>query len=306
MSTAPRRSAGGVLAPVTTPFDSRTGDVDLEAFRRNIGRLLDAGLNGILVAGSTGEAPLLDSEEQRRLVAAARTAIPRERWLLAGTGAESTRETIALSQAAAREGADAVLVRPPGYFAAMHSPASLADHFRAVADASPIPLLVYNIPKYTHLQLAPGLLQQLTSHTNVIGAKDSSGDLKNLAAYRAAAPQWTLYVGSGSFLFPALELGCDGGILGVACYAAAMCVELLNAFRAGDRAHAGALQQRLQPLDKEIVGKLGPAGIKAAMDAVGLEGGPVRPPLAPLADTDRERIASLLASERLAAPVAAR
>jgi len=292
------RSAGGVLAPVTTPFDP-SGDVDLAAFGRNIARLLETGLNGILVAGSTGEAPLLDPDEQRRLVAAARAVIPVERWLLAGTGAESTRQTIALSKTAAAEGADAVLVRPPGYFAAAHSPASLADHYRAVADASPVPVLVYNIPKYTHLNLAPGLLQQLTAHKNVIGAKDSSGDIKNLAAYREAAPRWAMYVGSGSFLYPALELGCDGGIVGVACYAAGLAVELYTAFRSGDRAHAGSLQQRLQPLDKEIVGKLGPAGIKAAMDAVGLEGGPVRPPLAPLTPADRERIETLLAGERL-------
>ena len=300
------RTGGGILAPVTTPFDPKSGNVDLDAFRRNLMRLLEAGLSGILVAGSTGEAPLLDFEEQRRLVESARSVIPADRWLLAGTGAESTRQTIALSRAAAADGADAVLVRPPGYFAAAHSPASLADHFRAVADASPIPVLVYNIPKYTHLQLAPALLQGLVGHPNIIGAKDSSGDMTNLAAYRHAAPEWTIYVGSGSFIYPALEMGCDGGIVGVACYAAGLAVEVFTTFRSGERTLAASLQQRLQPLDKEIVGKLGPAGIKAAMDAVGLEGGPVRPPLAPVTAADRERITALLAGERLHPPVATR
>jgi len=298
------RSTGGVLAPVTTPFAPASGDLDLGAFRRNIARLIEAGLSGVLVAGSTGEAPLLDEAEERRLVATARGVVPGDRWLLAGTGAESTRQTIARSRSAAAEGADAVLVRPPSYFAAAHTPASLADHYAAVADASPVPVLVYNIPKYTHLPLPPSLLHQLSGHPNVIGAKDSSGDLQNLAAYREAAPRWAMFVGSGSLLLPALELGCVGGIVAVACYAAALAVEVFTAFRVGDREQARSLQQRLQPLDKEIVGKLGPAGIKAAMDLVGLEGGPVRPPLAPLAPADRERMATLLAGERLA--VAAR
>jgi 4-hydroxy-2-oxoglutarate aldolase len=217
---------------------------------------------------------------------------------LAGTGGESTRQAVALTRAAAREGADAALVRPPSYFAQAVSPATLADYFRAVADASPVPVLVYNIPKYTHLSIAAGLLEQLAGHTNIIGVKDSSGDAKNLAAYRDAVPRWSVFVGSASLLYQALELGCEGGILAAACFAAELCARLLAAFRAGDRETAGRLQERLGPLDKEIVGRLGPAGVKAAMDAVGrgLYGGPVRPPLAPVAAADRERLARLLAA----------
>ncbi|MBI1967843.1 MAG: dihydrodipicolinate synthase family protein [Gemmatimonadetes bacterium] len=287
---------GGVLAPITTPFDGVTGDLSPVHHKRNVSRLLADGLDGIVVAGSTGEAPLLTPDEQRRLVARTREALTDGKWLLAGTGAESTRQTVALTRAAAEMGAHAALVRPPGYFAAACSPASLAGHFRAVADASPIPILVYNVPKYTHLALAPGLLQQLVGHPNIVGVKDSSGDVKTLAAYREAAPQWAVFVGSGSLLYAALELGCDGGMVAVACYMARRCVELVVAFRAGDRATAGALQEKLGPLDKEIVGKLGPAGVKAAMDAVGLYGGPVRPPLAPLSAADQKRVAKLVAA----------
>jgi len=225
-----------------------------------------------------------------------RDVLPDKSWLLVGTGAESTRQAVMLTRAAAAEGADAVLVRPPGYFATGVSPASLGDYFRAVADASPVPVLVYNIPKYTHLSIAAGLLQQLAAHANVVGVKDSSGDAKNLAAYRDAAPAWSVFVGSGSLLYAALELGCDGGILAVACFAAALCAEILSAFRAGDRERAGRLQERLVPLDREIVGKLGPGGVKAAMDAVGLYGGPVRAPLAPVVAADRERVARLVAA----------
>jgi 4-hydroxy-2-oxoglutarate aldolase len=288
------RQLAGVFAPIPTPFDSATGDIAPVHLRHNVVRLVEAGLDGIVVGGSTGEAALLDAEEQRRVIAWVRDALPDRSWLLAGTGAESTRQAVALTRAAGAEGADAVLVRPPSYFAALISAASLADYYRAVADASSVPVLVYNIPKYTHLPVAAGLLQQLATHPNIVGVKDSSGDAKTLAAYRDAASDWSVFVGSGSLLYAALELGCDGGILGVACFAPAACAALLAAFRAGDRARAGQLQERLGPLDKEVVGKLGPAGVKAAMDAVGLYGGPVRPPLAPVPAAERERVAKLV------------
>ena len=284
----------GIFPPLPTPFDPDSGDVALAPFRQNIARLLAEGVDGIVVSGSTGEAPLLDADEHRRLVGAARKELPDTAWLIAGTGAESTRQTIALSRAAAVEGADAVLVRPPSYFSAGATPATLATHFRAVADASPVPVLVYNIPKYTHLSLQPSFLQQLTSHERIIGVKDSSGDPKNLAAYREAVPQWSVLAGSASLLFTALELGCQGGVVGVACFAPSLCVQLVREFTQGHRAEAGRIQERITPLDKETVGKLGPAGVKAAMDAVGLYGGPVRPPLAPIAAADRERISALV------------
>jgi len=294
--TAPSRRVAGVLAPVTTPFDVTSGELALERAVENGRRLLADGLDGLVAAGSSGEAALLTPDEQRQLVAALRAVVPRDRWLVAGTGAESTRAAIALSRAAGAEGADACLVRPPSYFSAAHSFESLGKHFRAIADASPVPVLVYNIPKYTHLSIAPDLLAGLAGHDNIVGVKDSSGDMANLGAYRAAVPTWTVLVGSGSLLLAALELGCQGGIVGVSCFAAALAQDLVRAFRGGDRARAIALQSRLASLDKEIVGRLGPAGIKAAMDAVGLYGGPVRDPLAPLAAPERDRIGQLLAA----------
>ena len=286
----------GVFAPITTPFDTATGDVSEQHLKDNVTRLLADGLDGIVVAGSTGEAPLLDADEQRRAVAWTRAVTPKGKWLVVGTGAESTRQAIALTRGAAAEGADAVLVRPPSYFPAVAARA-LANYYRAIADASPVPVLVYNIPKYTHVSLPADLLQELSTHTRVVGVKDSSGDLKNLAAYREAAPQWAVFVGSASLLLPALALECDGGIMAVACFAPRLCADVLAAFHAGDRAAATALQDRLIPLDKEIVSKLGPAGVKAAMDAVGLYGGPPRPPLAPLGPAERERVSLLVRSD---------
>src|SRR5204862_910937 len=153
-------------------------------------------------------------------------------------GAESTRQAVALTRAAAAEGADAVLVRPPAYFASATSPATLAAYYRAVADASPVPLLVYNIPKYTHLALAAGLLEQLATHPNIRGVKDSSGDVNSLAAYRAAVPQWTVLAGSGSLLLAGRELGGDGGVPGVAGYAARRCGRISPRCQAGGRRRA--------------------------------------------------------------------
>lgn len=291
--TGQKRGLAGIFPPITTPFD-QSGDIAPQRFRDNITRLLAAGVNGIVVTGSTGESAMLDADEQRELVAIARATMTDGAWLIAGTGGESTRETIALSRAAADEGADAVLVRPPSYYSAATSPASLLAHFRAVADASAVPVLVYNIPKYTHIALPPGLLQQLAEHERIIGVKDSSGDPKSVAAYREAVPRWTVVVGGASLLLTALELGCQGGIIGVACYAPGLCVQLVREFASGNRTAAAELQARITPLDKEIVGKLGPAGVKAAMDAAGLYGGPGRAPLAPLSDADRERVSALV------------
>ena len=288
------RKLAGVFPPIPTPFDQATGDFAAPRLQENIRRLLAEQVQGIVVSGTTGEASMLDPDEQREVVGAASEVIQEQAWLIAGTGAESTRQTIALSKAAATEGAHAVLVRAPSYFAAQTTTATLAEHFFAVADASSIPVIIYNIPKYTRIALDPALLQQLTAHEQIIGVKDSSGDLKNLGAYRAAVPEWSVLAGSASLLYAGLELGCQGGVVGVSCYAPALCVQLMRDFAKGDRAAAARLQEQVTPLDKEIVGKLGPAGVKAAMDAVGLYGGPTRAPLAPLSAADRERVSALV------------
>ena len=288
------RRLAGIFPPIPTPFDAATGDFAPARLQQNITRLLAEQVDGIVVSGTTGEASMLDPDEQREVVAAASEAVQQQAWLIAGTGGESTRQTIELSLAAAAEGADAVLVRAPSYFSAQTTPATLATHFRAVADASSVPVIIYNIPKYTRISLDPALLQQLAGHERIIGVKDSSGDLKNLTAYRSAVPEWSVLAGSASLLYAGLELGCQGGVIGVSCYAAGLCVQLMREFTKGDRTAAARLQEQITPLDKEIVGKLGPAGVKGAMDAVGLYGGPTRAPLAPLSAADRERVAALV------------
>jgi 4-hydroxy-2-oxoglutarate aldolase len=291
----------GVIVPLTTPFDLETGEVAPVALRHEARELLGHGVHGVVLAGSTGEGPLLDEDEKVRLVEWLREIVPEDRWLIAGTGAEATRAAIRLSERAAAAGADAVLVRPPAYYGPVLSPAALADYFVRVADASPVPLLVYNIPRYTHVMLHESVLRALADHERVIGFKDSSGDLKVMANYRAAAPRLKAMVGSGTQFYPALELGADGGVLAMACFAADLCLALYGAFRAADRRAAGAAQERLNPLAREVVGDLGVPGIKAAMELVGLPGGPSRPPLAPLEPRQRARVAELLVAAGLKA-----
>jgi 4-hydroxy-2-oxoglutarate aldolase len=286
---------GGVLGPVVTTFDDATEELAAVPFRANLRAHLDAGLSGIVVAGSTGEAALLEEHERHRLLEWARAVVPDEKWLIAGAGAESTRLTIRRATEAAECGADAILVVAPHYYGAQMTPEALATHFRRVADESPIPVILYNIPKYVHFALAPGLVQELAAHGNVVGIKDSSGDLAQLGAYlNAQSERFTVLTGSGAGLYPSLEMGARGGILAVALFAAPVSVALCRAFANGDVAAAGRAQERLLPLARTIVGELGVAGVKTAMDLVGLTGGRVRSPLLPLRPGARERVSELL------------
>jgi 4-hydroxy-2-oxoglutarate aldolase len=282
------------MVAITTPFDPTTGDVAPVHLRDNARALLDRGVAGIVAAGSTGEASLLSEAEFRQVVGWLRDVVPDDRWLIAGAGRESTRATIAACRTAAEEGADGVLVRAPSYYGPLFTTASLIEHFRRIADESPIPVVLYNFPRYTHVTLTEQLVAALSRHENIWGAKDSSGDLKNFVAFREAAPEWALFMGPGALYYPALELGAAGAVAAVACFATAMTVAIGEAFATGDRAKAGAIQEVVAPLHKVIVGELGVAAIKAAMDAVGLAGGPARAPIAPLGDKDRARVQELL------------
>ncbi|MDB4900067.1 MAG: dihydrodipicolinate synthetase, partial [Gemmatimonadetes bacterium] len=152
----------GVLAPVVTPFDA-TGELDEAGFVRNVRAHLDAGLLGVVVTGSTGEAALLDENERTRLIELTRRELPEDRPLIVGTGAESTRSVVTRSRAAAERGADAVLVVAPHYYGDQMTVEALRDHYRRVADASPIPVMLYTIPKYMHFALSPALVLELAA-----------------------------------------------------------------------------------------------------------------------------------------------
>jgi 4-hydroxy-2-oxoglutarate aldolase len=285
----------GILAPVITTFTAGTEDLELEGFRANVRAHLADGLSGIVVAGSTGEAALLSEEERTVLVRAARAEIPSDKWLIAGTGAESTRQCVARCRAAQEAGADAVLVVAPHYYANAMTTAALLAHYERVAEESPLPVILYNIPKYAHFALPSTLVAELAAHRNVIGIKDSSGALEMIEGYlRAQGDAFTVITGSGSGLHAHLEAGARGGILGVSLFAAGLALEVSRAVAAGDKAAATAAQARLTPMANVIVGKQGVAGVKAAMDHVGRRGGRPRLPLLPLTASERAEMVSAL------------
>lgn len=287
----------GVLGPVTTPFDASTGGVAVADFRANVESHLRAGLHGIVVAGSTGEAPLLDDDERRALVESVRELVGHEQWLIAGVGSESTKQTVRRAREAAAAGADAVLVVSPHYYAAAMSAGALRAHFMRVADESPVPLVLYNIPKYAHFSVPPDLVGELAAHGNVIGLKDSSGDPGLIAKYLThQSARFTVLTGNGATLAQALASGVRGGILGASLFAPALSLAVYDLHVKRDRAGALLLQERLTPLAKTIVGELGVAGVKGAMDLVGLVGGAPRSPLLPLDAAGRALVSRLLES----------
>lgn len=293
----------GVFAPVITPF-RKDGELDRSAFEHNARAHMQAGLRGLVVTGSTGEAPLLDERERESLVEWARQHVPSDRLLIAGVGSESTRTTMRLAESAAERGVDAVLVVAPHYFGAAMTEDALRAHYVRVADESPVPVMLYNIPKYMHFRIPTPLVHELARHQNVVGIKDSSGDRESMEGYLAAqSGEFTVLTGNGQFWKSALQMGVPGGILAVSLFAPSLAVAVAEAMARKDDATADALQNRLGQLAKVIVGELGNAGVKAAMDCVGLRGGPPRSPLQPVARVDLDRVRQVLRDAEL--PVAA-
>ena len=294
----------GTFLPVTTPFDPVTGDVDIVAFRSNLRRWTENPVAGVLIAGSTGESVFLDEGERIALFEAARDMIGGDRVIIAGTGSEATRHTIHLSRQAAEHGADAVLVSPPAYFKGAMTPAVLSKHYRAVADASPVPVIIYQVPlRMSTLDLPTGLIEELSQHPNITGIKDSRGKLDLVGELvEHSADDFQVLVGSGALLYGALETGATGGIVAVGLMATAEAAEISVAFGEGRTADAGRIQERIAPVHQQIVGGMGVPGVKAALDLLGLHGGDPRPPLEPATDARVEEIRGILATADLLTP----
>ncbi len=289
----------GVFAPVPTPFDV-DGSLDVDALQQNLALWGRYRLAGFVLVGSSGEAALLDRSEKRRAWHAAREAIGPGRALIAGTGCESTRATIELTGLAAESGADAALVITPSYYHVLLTPDVLAAHYKAVADASPIPIVLYNMPRYTGVDMNAATVVSLSHHPNILAIKDSSGNLARMSQIaQRAADDFTVLTGSGGAFFPSLAVGAEGGVLMLANMAPAACVEILDLYRAGEWDEAREAQARLVPLNTLISTRLGPPGLKAALDMLGYYGGPARAPLEPPNENDRAAIRAALAEAGL-------
>ncbi len=238
----------GIFTPIVTPF-LRDDTVDERALRGNVARWMRTPLTGLVVLGSNGEAPQLDDDEADRVIAVTREEVLQGRPLIAGTGRESTKATIAATRRAAGYGVDAVLVRTPSFFKSQLTSAVFIRHYTEVADASPVPVMLYNVTMFTGVNLLPDAVETLASHPNIVGMKESGGDIAQIAEYVTRTPDdFTLLAGSATTLFHALCAGCDGAILALAALLPDECVQLFTHVREGRLDDARALQRRLLPL----------------------------------------------------------
>lgn len=285
----------GILAALTTPFAS-DGSLALDKFRENLARYNRTHLRGYVVVGSTGESVLLSFDEIDRLWNMAREFAAPGKLLIAGAGVDSTSETIARARRAAELAYDAVLIKTPHYFKPLLTSAALERHYLAVADASPLPLLIYSIPQYTGISITADWVARLAEHPNIVGIKESSGNVQLVSEIiHHCPPEFSTLVGSSGTLFPSLLLGAAGGILALACFLPEPAIEIYEATRAGDAARASRLQFALLSASRKITGELGATGVKYAMDCAGYYGGNPRPPLLPLTEAQKKTVEAVLA-----------
>ena len=292
----------GVLPPIPTPFDS-DGRVDAAAMASNVTRWMATRVRGVVVLGSNGEAPLLDEAESDAAIVAARERVPSDRLCLAGTGRESTVAAVSAAKRAADLGADAVLVRTPSYFKPLLTPEAFTAHYTAVAEASPVPVVLYNFTALTGVTLGVDVVARLAEHPNIVGMKESGSDLTYVSALIDSTPDdFAVMAGSAPVFCPALVMGAAGGVLAAASVVPDLCTDLYDAVRTGRLDEARALQRRLTPIARLVTSAHGVPGLKAAVTLLGFAAGDPRPPLRPASAPAIAQIRSAL--ERLRAPVA--
>src|SRR5271165_3192993 len=295
-------NVSGVFPALTTPF-SADGSISVDDIKHNIAKYNATGLAGYVAIGSTGESVLLSRKEvDTVLVAVKESAAPNMR-LIAGTGAESTAETIDRTKRAAELGYHVALVKTPYYYKPMYKPEVFIAHYRRVADASPIPVMLYSVPQFTGVALEAPEVGVLAQHPNIIGIKESSGNVQRAAEMLAAVPSsFQVLVGSASMMFPSMVLGAVGSILALASALPEQCVALFEATRKGEMETARALQATILPASKVIVSQAGIPGVKYAMDQAGYRGGLPRLPLMPLQEDQKKVIRDLMAKVGAHAP----
>lgn len=268
----------GVLPPITTPFEH--GKLALDKLKMNFEKWNKTDLSGYLVLGSNGEAVYLNEKEKIKILEISRESIPTSKIMLVGTGTESTQETIRFTNQTAKIGGDCALVVTPSYFKGSMKPQILYDHFIAVAESSKIGILIYNVPQFTGINLDPEIVAKLSEHSNILGIKDSSGNIGQLSEIiNLSKKGFAVFVGSAPVFFPALCVGAVGGILAVTNAVPQECVQIQNLFSKGKMNEARALQSQLTPLAKAVTTKYGIGGLKMAMDLAGYFGGNPRLPL---------------------------
>ena len=285
----------GVFPALTTPF-AADGSVSVEDVKHNVRKYNSTGLSGYVAIGSTGESVLLSRKEIDAVFHAVLESAAPGKILIAGTGAESTAETIDRTKRAAELGYHVALVKTPYYYKPVYKPEVYVAHYRRVADVSPIPVMLYSVPQFTGVALEAPEVGILAQHPNIIGIKESSGNVQRAAEMLAAVPSsFQIVVGSASMMFPSQILGAVGAILALGSALPEVSVALFHAVRSGDLEKARELQSLILPASKLIVGQCGIPGVKYAMDQAGYRGGDPRLPLLPLHEDQKLAIRTLMA-----------
>ena len=283
----------GIFPPITTPFIN--GKVAHDKLASNVEKWSPTGLKGFVVLGSNGEYVYLSEEEKRTVVDTVVQSAADEMLIIAGTGCESTAETLRLTEDCAKLGAHAALVVTPHYYAGRMNEAALMKYFSDLADQSPIPILLYNVPKFTHINMAADFVARLSEHPNIVGIKDSSGNVIQLGeTLNAVAEDFNVMVGTAGVLFAGLTLGCVGGVLALSNVAPKHCVKIYNLVKQGDFETARDLQLKMLPVNQALTAGYGVPGLKVALDMVGYFGGDPRLPLLPSSQRDKSEIKEIL------------
>jgi 4-hydroxy-2-oxoglutarate aldolase len=283
----------GVYAALTTPFEK--DKISTNYFRKNIKKYNTFSLAGYVVAGSSGEAAYLTDEECEILVKEALESRTPDKKIIIGTARESTALTIDFTNRLVAPGIEAALIRTPSYFKSAMTGEALKRHYYAIADEVQIPVIPYHIPLVTGLSIDQKLIIELSEHPNIIGIKDSSGNLPFLGeVIPDLPPDFSYLLGAGSVFFFGLCLGASGGILRLADIIPGQCVTLYNDFLDGEWERASKLQRDIIPLNNAIIQRYGISGTKHAMDLLGFYGGPPRKPILPLDEEDKIEIEQIL------------
>ena len=283
----------GIMPPVTTPFIN--GEVAYDKLTANIRRWNETGLSGYVVMGSNGESAFLTREEKLKVIETVKKALTPGKMLVACTGSDSIKETVSLSNDAADRGADYALVLTPSFYKGQMKSAAFVRFFTEVADNARIPVLIYNVPKFTGVNIEADAVAELAKHGNIVGLKNSAENVAHAAELVSVVPkEFSILVGTASVLYPGLAAGATGGVLALANIAPEECVELQRLFESGRHDDASALQKKLIPVNKAVTSKYGVPGLKAALDMLGYFGGDPRSPLAPLGGHERDDLKSIL------------
>ena len=284
----------GVFPPVTTPFDDN-GCIVHDHLAENIKRWNETDISGYLILGSNSESVFLNEEEKLEIVKTARKSIPLSKKMLVGTGLECTKGTIEFTRGAADCGADVAVVITPHFFKSNMSHEAFMKHYLMVADSSPIPVFLYNVPSFTGLNLEAGTVSALSSHENIIGIKDSSGNVEKLSEIISLTGdnEFSVLTGSSIVLYPSMCVGAAGGIMAIACVLPEKCSDIIRLYKDGNHAEAKELQMRLIEPTIAVTSRYGVQGLKAAMDLAGYYGGRSRLPLLPVTSAEIEKIKNI-------------